>query len=459
MNIVTRIIQGLKSAQQKVAVGNKKTVVTVVPYHLHGISKKRISTNALKVLNRLNKAGFEAYLVGGSVRDLLLKQKPKDFDVATNAHPEDVQQLFTNCRLIGRRFRLAHVFFGRDIIEVATFRAHHTSDATDQDAKMRNGQIIRDNVYGKIEDDAQRRDFTINALYYNIADSSIVDFSTGIADMEQQMIRLIGNPKARYLEDPIRILRAIRFAAKTGFAIEPKTEKPLFSSGELLKNVPQARLFEEVSKLITSKHALAAFKLLEHYGLLATLFPQTAHCLSDDKKEGKAYQIYLRHRKVVEKTLRSTEQRIHQVKPVNVAFLFTALLWPALQTALDIHEPTHKSVFGALAEASQMVIEAQLATFSIQKRITLAMQEIWQLQYQLELGRHRAPGLIGRSKFRAAYDFLAIRAQSGENHLKEIVKWWTTYQTADELAREKLIAELPKRRRKKRHSSSKLHSD
>ena len=457
MNIITHIIKGLKSARQKVTTGNKQRVVTVVPQHLHNIAQKRISFNALKVLNRLHNAGFDAYLVGGGVRDLLLKQKPKDFDVATNAHPEDVQRLFVNCRLIGRRFRLAHVFFGRDIVEVATFRAHHTNDTGDQDAKMHNGQIIRDNVYGKIDDDAQRRDFTINALYYNIADASIVDFSTGIADMEQQVIRLIGDPKARYLEDPIRILRAIRFAAKTGFAIEPKTEKPLFSLGELLKNVPQTRLFEEVGKLFTTKHALAAFNLLEHYGLFATLFPQTAQCLqSPEKKEGKAYQIYLRYRKVIEKTLRSTEQRVRQLKPVNVAFLFTALLWPALQIALDEHEPEHKTLFGALEAASNAVLETQATTFSIQKRITLVMQEIWRLQYQLELNRHRAPGLIVRSKFRAAYDFLVIRAQSGENHLKDIVKWWTAYQSADEPAKETLMASLPKRRRKQRHNSSKL---
>ena len=432
-------------------------VVTIVPSHLHGISKKHIAPNALKVLNRLRKEGFDAYLVGGSVRDLLLKKEPKDFDVATNAHPEDVRRLFTNCRLIGRRFRLAHVFFGNEIIEVATFRAHHHTAKPHQDAKMRNGQIILDNVYGKIEEDAQRRDFSINALYYNIEDASIVDFSTGIADLETKTIRLMGNPKARYLEDPIRILRAIRFAAKTGFAIASATEKPLYTCGKLLKNVPHARLYEEITKLLTAKENLVAFQLLEHYGLLALLFPQTAANLSNlPPKEDKAYQKAVRPRKVIEKALRHTAQQT--TAPADTSFLFAALLWPALQAALAACESKHDNRAKAIDATGEEVLAAQLSVFPIQKRITLIVQNIWRIQYQLEVSRHRAQQLLVRRQFRLALDFLTLRAKSGETYLKEIITWWTDYQAADEQERAALIETFrqdKKRRRKKRRTPPK----
>ncbi|MCD6055302.1 MAG: polynucleotide adenylyltransferase [Gammaproteobacteria bacterium] len=419
----------------------------------HGISRAQISPNALKVLHRLHKAGFEAYLVGGSVRDLLLQRAPKDFDVATSAHPEAVRRLFSNCRLIGRRFRLAHVFFGPEIIEVATFRAHHSETHTPQQAQVRNGQIIRDNVYGTLEEDAERRDFTINALYYNHADGSVIDFNRGMEDIKNNIIRILGDPLQRYREDPVRMLRAIRFAVKTGFQIEPVTEKPLFTEGHLLQNVPQARLFEETCKLLLSGQSVAAFAKLETYNIFRYLFPETdktIHLTTTNTDE----QTVLYNRRLIERTLSNTDDRISKDKPITPAFLLAALLWPVLQNNLT---PLKDSmpILAALEIAMNRTVDSQLSVFSIQKRFTLMMREIWQMQYQLQ-ATYRAPYLLSRLKFRAGFDFLSLRAQSGETELTPLVDWWTEYQNADQTKREAMLAELPKpkRRRKRRRKKS-----
>ena len=229
-------------AEQAVA----RPQVTVIPREQHAISRKDISENALKVMYRLNKAGYEAWLVGGGVRDLLLGKKPKDFDVTTNATPEQVRKLFRNCRLVGRRFRLAHVMFGPEIIEVATFRGHHEGNVSDRTTSQRgqNGMLLRDNIFGSIEEDAQRRDFTINSLYYSVADFTVRDYVGGMKDLKDGVIRLIGNPETRYREDPVRMLRAVRFAAKLGMRISPETAEPIPRLATLLNDIPPARLFE-----------------------------------------------------------------------------------------------------------------------------------------------------------------------------------------------------------------------
>ncbi|GAL06545.1 poly(A) polymerase [Photobacterium aphoticum] len=291
----------------------------------HGISRKDISENALKVLYRLNKAGFDAYLVGGGVRDLLLDKQPKDFDIATNATPEEIKHLFRNCRLIGRRFRLAHILFGRDVIEVATFRGHHAdgtpnlSDKKQVAAQNQEGMLLRDNVYGTIEEDAERRDFTINALYYSIKDFTVSDFVNGVEDLDNRIIRLIGDPETRYREDPVRMLRAIRFAAKLDMGIEEKTAAPIVKLSTLLQDIPAARLFEESLKLLQSGNGLATYKLLREYNLFQQLFPLLSEHFTEDQNS--------QTEQMIEHILSATDKRLAEDKRVNPAFMFAAMLW------------------------------------------------------------------------------------------------------------------------------------
>ena len=297
---------------------------TIIPRPEHSISRAGISPNALKVLYRLKSAGFAAHLVGGGVRDLLLGREPKDFDVATDARPEEVHRLFRNCRLIGRRFRLAHVHFGPEIIEVATFRAAGVAEEVDE-FHLDNGRIVRDNVYGNIEEDAWRRDFTVNALYYNVADFSVVDYTDGMTDLRQGVLRLIGDPERRYREDPVRMLRAVRFASKLGFRVEPQTEAPLFELGHLLADIPSSRLFEEVLKLFFGGVALQTFEQLRHYGLFGLLFPLTETSLSREEEHFP--------RTLVSHALANTDERVADGLPVSPTFLFAALLWDPLITS------------------------------------------------------------------------------------------------------------------------------
>jgi poly(A) polymerase len=305
------------------------TAPVVVPRAEHSVSRSAISPSALKVLYRLKDAGYQAFLVGGAVRDLLLGRNPKDFDIATNAHPEQVRELFRNCRLIGRRFHLAHVRFGQEIIEVATFRAAHTlvdeDNSVDEDSRRvldNHGRILRDNLYGSIDEDVWRRDFTANALYYNIADFSIWDYTGGVADANARLLKLIGDPETRYREDPVRMLRAVRFAAKLNFNIDEASSRPIAKLAYMLDGVPAARLFDEVTKLFLAGSALRSFELLREYALLAHLFPDLASALSqaaDPTAE-----------KVVQLGLAGTDERVAADKSVTPAFLFAVLLWPAV---------------------------------------------------------------------------------------------------------------------------------
>lgn len=423
--------------------GQPSALPAIVPRAEHGISRANISANALKVLYRLRSAGYQAHLVGGGVRDLLLGREPKDFDVATDARPEQVRELFRNCRLIGRRFRLAHVHFGEEIIEVATFRAQVNLDESDEsdDVVMENGRILRDNVYGTIDQDAWRRDFTINALYYDISDFSLRDYAGGLTDIRSGVIRLLGDPDTRYREDPVRLLRAVRFAAKLGFRIEPATEAPLFQLGDLLADVPPARLFEEALKLFMTGHAVQTFELLRRYALFAWLFPETEAALA---KEEQGFPMTF-----LVRALQNTDQRVLEGKPVTPAFLFAALLWePVRQLAEEMAEEDAVDP-GDLREAADEILEIQRQRIAVPKRFALPMREIWELQPRFHRrGGKRVFRLLAHPRFRAAYDFMCLRAESGEE-LGEVCEWWTAFQSAG-ATEQRNMAEVKNTRRRRR---------
>ena len=330
-NFVDKLIDNLKALVPNGRKRSRTYVRRVIPRDQHNVSRSVISESAKKVLYRLNKSGYEAYLVGGGVRDILLGGKPKDFDIATNATPEEVHALFRNSRLIGRRFRIVHVVFGREIIEVTTFRGN-AGDAEDgQDDERRtneHGLLLRDNVYGTQEEDALRRDFTVNALYYCIRDFTVIDFANGIEDLRNRRIRLIGDPETRYREDPVRMLRAVRFAAKLDFEIEPETEAPIRELAPLLSLIPPARLFDEVLKLFAAGHGEKTYDLLRRYNLLAPLFPETARAIDAGESD-----------ELIRQALRNTDARVAQGKSVTPYFLYAALLWPALQAEWHRQRP------------------------------------------------------------------------------------------------------------------------
>lgn len=391
----------------------------ITPRSEHSITRNDMSENALKVLYRLKKARYSSYLVGGGVRDLLLGLHPKDFDIATDATPEQVRKLFGNCRLIGRRFRLAHVHFGREIIEVATFRAAH--DNAGGEGVTKDGMIVRDNVYGTLEDDAWRRDFTINALYYNISDFSIVDYTDGLKDIESKTIRIIGDSNERLQEDPVRMLRAVRFAAKLGFKIEPSLSDSIKDNIHLLDGVPAARLFEEVLKLFLHGHALASYELLKEYDLLKHLFSQSAKYLDEAGD------------RFITQALINTDLRIKQKKPIAPAFLYAALLWPAVRHEAEKLKQEDLSLLQVYQIAGQEVLEQQLKQILIPKRFGIPMREIWTMQARLASIKGKRPlKLLPVPRFRASYDFLLLREQSGETQLKELCDWWTDIQTVSE---------------------------
>jgi len=414
----------------------------IVPRPEHPISRAHISPNALKVLNRLKQAGFQAYLVGGGVRDLLLGHEPKDFDIATDATPEEVRGVFRNCRLIGRRFRLAHVFFGREIVEVATFRGSNAEDGSGAQVTEQ-GMILRDNVYGSITEDALRRDFTVNALYYNIADFSLVDYAGGLADIEQGRLRLIGaDPVARYREDPVRMLRAVRFACKLGFIIDPDCAAPIRDLAGLLGGISPARLFEEALKLFHGGYALQAFEKLRHHDLFAQLFPATDACLA---RQDHDFPITF-----VSRGLDNTDRRILEGKPVAPAFLFAVLLWEPVRLRYHALLAEGLASAEAMALASHEVASAQQRRVAIQKRFALPMREIWALQPRLERRQGKRPlGLLSHPRFRAAYDFLLLRAEAGETD-PELADWWTRFQDVDAAERARMLGGSAPRKRKRR---------
>lgn len=410
------------------------------------LSIEHISTNALKVIQRLTKNDYKAYLVGGCVRDLLLGKSPKDFDIATSAHPEEVRDLFRNSRMIGKRFRIVHVRFGRDIIEVATFRGPHKE--VDKDSHSESGMILDDNVYGTFEEDVFRRDFAINALYYDIETKEVIDLVDGLSDINAKCIRLIGEPNTRYREDPVRMLRAVRFKAKLDFNIDDETGSSIGQLGYLLQDIPPARLFEEVLKLFMSGHGAAALNAMLEYELFGWLFPATRRAMDDSPAE-----------KLIRLSLTSTDSRIADEKPVTPAFIFSALLWyPFVAEIKHLEEEGVTSVEASHIAAANVIANQQLFT-SIPKRFSGPMREIWNLQFRLPIRYGNKPEVMLRHKrFRAAYDFLLLREESGEK-LDNLGQWWTKYQDADEETRAKLKQQTSGTSQKKRGRKRKRRSN
>lgn len=426
----------------------------------HNISRRFLDDNALKVAYRLQDAGFEGYLVGGCIRDLLLKKRPKDFDVATDAHPEEAAELFRRARLIGRRFKLVHVRFGRELIEVATFRASHDSQTdegeSEQGKQCDSGLILRDNVYGTIEDDAMRRDFTVNALYYCPKDHCVYDFANGYEDLKQGILRMIGDPEARYKEDPVRMLRAARFAAKLDFTIEANSEAPIIPLAPMLKRIAPARLFDEVLKLFQSGHAVQSYEQLRRLGLFEPLFPLVHRTLQQE-------QLDVPLESLINNALKNTDRRLAQRKSVTPAFLFAAILWYPTQIRMQqLMKERKMPPLPAMHEAANEVLGEQVKSTAIPRRFSTPIREIWEMQLRLPRRQgNRAARLMEHPRFRAAYDLLLLRESSGED-LGGLSQWWTDYQNANEQNRDQMIqhqgSENPKRPRRRRSKPRKESS-
>ena len=392
---------------------SKSSPLRIIPREQHGVSRKNISSGALRVLYRLHEAGFAAYLVGGAVRDLLVGGHPKDFDVATSATPDEVRGLFRNCRLIGRRFRLAHVVYGREIIEVATFRANVDDGSGDRELHE-GGRLLRDNVYGTIEDDAIRRDFTANALYYAIEDFSVRDYVGGFEDVRNRVMKLIGDPETRYREDPVRMLRAVRLAAKLGFRIDDASAAPLPVLAPLLREAAPARLFEECLKLFLSGHAEQSFLGLEAHGLLDVLFPESSQALRSNRSGAL--------RRMLLEGFRNTDARVAAGEPVTPAFLFALLLWPAYCRSLMALQAQGMHAAEAQRRAADRVTLHQLQLVALPRRFSLPMQEIWLLQSRFGQ-RKRVGRLLSHPRFRAAFDFLELRQVASAEHADDVAFW------------------------------------
>jgi len=407
-----------------------------VPKKSHRIDPHLLSKNAVKVTDTLQQAGYDAFIVGGAVRDLALGIGPKDFDVATNATPEQVQKLFRKARLIGRRFQIVHVtFFGKgqpEIIEVSTFRAL-LENAGEHVAE--NGRILRDNVWGSQHEDAARRDFTINAMYYDPATETVLDYHGGMADMEKKTLRMIGDPAKRYREDPIRMLRAIRFAAKTGFTLDAATSAPIAKLGKLIHDVPSARLFDEILKLLMSGYSWAAIQGLKDAGLHHGLLPLLDHIL-DNKADSKEANDFVRI------ALANTDERIQSGKSVSAGFLFATLLWPDLLSNWKKNIAKGVSNIPALHDAMDETIASQSSGMVIQRRFESDMREIWSMQPRFEKRVGRYPyRLIESPRFRAGYDFMLLRCATGEKN-PALGEWWTNFIEADPSGQEGLMASV-----------------
>nr|WP_275658877.1 polynucleotide adenylyltransferase PcnB [Shewanella sp. Isolate11] len=423
----------------------------------HAISRKQISENAIKVLYRLHKAGFKAYLVGGGVRDILLGLEPKDFDVVTNATPEEIKKLFRNCRLVGRRFRLAHIVFGRDVIEVATLRGHHVDSGEKISKVNAEGRLLRDNVYGTIDEDAERRDFTVNALYYDISDFSIHSYGGGLQDLNSRTLRLIGDPQKRYREDPVRMLRAVRFATKLDMQIDTAAAEPIYELAPLLKDIPAARMYEEVLKLFFNGEAQTNYQMMRDFGLFEPLFPLVETILADDPKGPAA--------KMINAIMRNTDLRVEAGKTITPAFFYAAILWyPLSQRADDIALESGLKPYDAFYAAMGDVMEQQCRSISIPRRFSTPAKDIWQLQLRFERNQGtRAFKFIEHPKFRAAYDLLLLRAEAEGGNLAKSAAWWTSFVEGSEEQRSVIARSAAKgtrnrsttRRRRKPKSSTK----
>ena len=409
-----------------------------LPRDRHGLSRDALTPAAAKVCAALREAGFSAYVVGGAVRDLLLGIVPKDFDVATDARPEQIRPLFRRALIIGRRFRLVHVMFGQDTVEVSTFRGEDGSSSE----KDEHGRVLRDNIFGTQEQDARRRDFTVNALYFDPATEEVVDFHGGLADLKKRMLRVIGEPETRYREDPVRMLRAVRFAAKLGLTLDPATREPIRRLAPLMERVPPARLFDEMLKLLLCGHASACLRQLRDVGLHKGLLPLLDVILEQPLGE-----------RFVTLALAQTDERVLTDRPVSPAFLFAALLWHEVLAAWKVRQGRGERALQALETAMDEVLDTQCAKLAITRKLTATMREVWAMQPRFESrSGNRAYRLLELPRFRMAYDFLALRAASGEVPA-ELEEWWRAFQGADAESRKAMLlpdTEPRKRRRRRR---------
>lgn len=405
-----------------------------------GISRKDISSAAMRTCEGLHKAGYKAYIVGGGVRDLLLGLTPKDFDVATDASPETVQSIFRRARLIGRRFRIVHVMFGRETIEVTTFRAAQLNAQTDE-----HGRMLNDNVFGTRDEDASRRDFTVNALYYDPITETVVDSQSGVDDLRKRVLRMIGDPATRYREDPVRMLRTVRFAAKLQFEVDPPTLAPIRELAPLLENVPPARLFDEILKLLESGWGLACIQRLRQEGLHHGVLPLLDLLFETD--EG-----------FITEALKRTDERVRAGKSISPSFLFAALLWPQVRVRWQSIHAGGEHLYPALHQAIDSVLDEQGSKLSLQRRYQADMREIWVMQPRLEKRGRASLGLLSQLRFRAGYDFLLLRCASGELDAS-LGEWWSRFIDADRPEREQMLQSLSKpsdqKKRRRRRSNSK----
>jgi len=413
----------------------------VIPFELHGVAREQISYGAQKVTDGLQAAGHQAFVVGGAVRDLLLKRTPKDFDVATGATPEEVRRVFRRSRIIGRRFRLVHVMFGEEVVEVSTFRSLIEAEDAQTDA---HGRLLRDNQFGDQEQDAARRDFTANALFYDPATQEIHDYHNGYADTRKHLLRMIGDPATRYREDPVRMLRAVRLSAKLGMQIEAATAAPIAQMKDLLDNVPQARLLDEVLKMLLSGHSVECIQKLRKMNLHHGLLPLLDVILEQPLGE-----------KFVMLALRNTDERINQDKTVSPAFLFAALLWHEVLATWNIRVQQGERPVGAMHAAMDEVLARQKAQLAIPHRHDAVMKEIWLLQQRFEQRAGQRPfRLLEQPRFRAGFDFLLLRCASGEVD-QELGLWWDEFQDASaerqaEMLQPEQAGDKKRRRRKPR---------
>ena len=409
----------------------------VISTSQHGIRREQLSSAARRTCEALHQAGYKAYVVGGAVRDLIAGIPPKDYDVATDATPEQVRGLFRRSRIIGRRFQIVHVMFGPETIEVSTFRAAHDEDTL----KDAHGRVLRDNVWGSIVEDAARRDFTVNALYYDPASETVIDYHHGVADLKQKTLRMIGEPRARYREDPVRMLRAVRLAAKLGLVLDPAVRAPIREMADLIGNVPSARVFDEMLKLLFSGHAVECLRRLREDGLHHGLLPLLDVILEQPLGE-----------KFVMLALDSTDQRVRSGKPTSPGFLFATLLWHEVLANWEGRKQAGELAIPALYAAMDEVLDIQCGKLAITRRIAGDIKEIWALQPRFDKRAGRSPyRLIEQPRYRAAYDFLLLRAASGEVE-QELADWWTEFPDADESRREFMLKPetAPKKRRRRR---------
>ena len=429
----------------------KARTAKIVPFAVHGIASERISPCALKVTQTLQENGHTAFVVGGAVRDLILGWQPKDYDVATSATPEEVRALFRRSRIIGRRFRIVHVMCGRETVEVSTYRGNaESTDDADQRVADEHGRLLRDNVFGTQEQDAIRRDFTVNALFYDPSTQKVWDYHDGVEDLKRKRLRMIGDPEQRYREDPVRMLRAVRLSASRGLDIDEPTRAPIKSLTTLLANVPAARLFDEMLKLLLSGHAYECVSALRQEGLHQGLLPMLDVILEQPMGE-----------RFVMMALRNTDARIKNDKPVSPSFLFASLLWHEVLAAWKKIEATGVAPVPALYQAMDQVVQTQAGKLAIPRRYGADMKEIWVMQPRfLQRSGRRPYRLLENPRFRAGYDFLLLRCASGEVDAS-IGEWWTRFQHADDTERKALLtqeAEPARRKRRRRRRGPAQHA-